>query len=141
MIVERDAYAPGGAEALAFTVLWGRDAPEAGRREIAGRVAPWLPAYRAFALKLLTTEVVTNAVQHGVAAPDAAIRVEVVVECSRVRVEVTNTGPAVTACAAVPAVTSTTGRGLLLVDALADSWGVRHEVGQTTVWFEIPVAA
>jgi anti-sigma regulatory factor (Ser/Thr protein kinase) len=37
--------------------------------------------------------------------------------------------------------TATTGRGLMILDALADSWGVDARPGSgKTVWFELPAA-
>jgi anti-sigma regulatory factor (Ser/Thr protein kinase) len=86
------------------------------------------------------TELVTNAVLHG------REPVEMIVELGpdRVRVEVRDAS-AVSPTFSVLDPTAVTGRGLLLVAALADHWGVDPEVGGKVVWFELtttePVAA
>lgn len=81
---------------------------------------------------LLTSELVTNAFLH------AATSVDLVVEfCDTcVRVEVTDTGsgePSVR-----PLDTSTTGgRGMALLDTLANNWGVTPLGDGKIVWFEL----
>lgn len=86
---------------------------------------------------LLVSELVSNAVQHGGPhGPTATVGVEVAVQPDRVRVEVTDAGigdPRL----ANGAVDRPSGRGLLLVDALASSWGCDRQRGGKTVWFEL----
>ncbi|MEG8278759.1 ATP-binding protein [Streptomyces sp. AHA2] len=87
--------------------------------------------------ELLTSELVTNAIVHTdhdavltATVGPRGLRVEVrdfVARRPRVRVPVPDEG--------------TGGRGLLLVQSLADDWGVRpHEVGKS-VWFELQARA
>ena len=86
-------------------------------------------------VKLLVSELVTNAVRH----PRAKGPIELAVEVGRrcVRVEVTDPGagfdrPKVSA----PPADALGGRGLLIVDRLASRWGVAPG-RQTRVWFEL----
>ena len=93
--------------------------------------------------ELLTCELVTNALLH--AEGDAQLTAALVPHGLRVEVrDASPRGPrppGSTGPQAEPLVpdadTGTSGRGLLLVRALADSWGVRaHEDGKS-VWFEL----
>lgn len=88
---------------------------------------------------LLTTELVTNAVLHGRTAPGREVGVRYVLSEGTVRVEVSD------ACDDLPVWDSSAGaeaecgRGLVLLEALADAWGVEaraHSIGKT-VWFEL----
>lgn len=78
------------------------------------------------------TELVTNAVLHG------REPLELVLECAadRLRVEVRDTSP-VSPTFSVLDPTAVTGRGLLLVSALVDHWGVEPERDGKCVWFEL----
>jgi hypothetical protein len=132
---------PGGADQdagapLAFTILAGRDAPMTARGATADSVGSWLSGEAGFAFDLLLTEIVTNAVKHGSCRTGAEIRVEAARVEGCVCVEVTNHGAPFAARAVEPETLDTSGRGLMLVDALADRWGSRHHDGATTVWFE-----
>lgn len=86
---------------------------------------------------LLVSELVSNAVQHGGPhGPDATVGIQIEARRDRVRVGVTDAG------AGDPrlgdgAIDRPSGRGLLLVEALASRWGCdRLPVGKT-VWFEL----
>ncbi|MEU8761716.1 ATP-binding protein [Streptomyces sp. NPDC048659] len=83
--------------------------------------------------ELLTSELVTNALIH---TGDGAV-VTATVEPEQLRVEVRDFVPGLRPPRARPADDDPHGRGLLLVRALADSWGVENrEVGKV-VWFEL----
>jgi anti-sigma regulatory factor (Ser/Thr protein kinase) len=86
-------------------------------------------------VRLLVSEVVTNAVRHAnLVAGDA---IELVVELNRrtLRVEVHDPGGGFVPSAPAPDPTRPSGWGLYLVAELADRWGVDSD--QTTlVWFE-----
>ncbi|MBB4711642.1 ATP-binding protein [Streptomyces luteogriseus] len=113
-----------------------RAVPEARRalRELLGQ---WGKHGQSDVAELLTSELVTNAIVHtdhdavltATVGPHG-LRVEVrdfVARRPRLRVPVADDG--------------TNGRGLLLVQSLADSWGVRpHGVGKA-VWFELEAEA
>jgi anti-sigma regulatory factor (Ser/Thr protein kinase) len=90
-------------------------------------------------LDLLLSETVANAVKHGDAAPTTAILVEGELNGRNLGVEVTNAGMPFAHVPDLPPDTDIGGRGLVLVDALAERWGTRHECGSTTVWFELDV--
>jgi anti-sigma regulatory factor (Ser/Thr protein kinase) len=81
---------------------------------------------------LLTTELVTNAVRHG--AGEVGVRLASSEE--GVRVEVDDRAPESPAVQR-PSLDAPSGRGMLLVDELADGWGVvSHDSGKT-VWFRV----
>jgi anti-sigma regulatory factor (Ser/Thr protein kinase) len=83
-------------------------------------------------LKLLASEVIANAVLHS-ASPCAVV---VTRNDELLRVEVTDNDPTLpSAVAAGP--NDESGRGLLLVDALADAWGMQPVPEGKTTWFEI----
>jgi anti-sigma regulatory factor (Ser/Thr protein kinase) len=85
-------------------------------------------------IRLLVSEVVTNAVIH--TGQDAAGDVELDIWASEevVRVVVTDRGPGFVP-ASPPQGGDRSGWGLMMVDRLADRWGVDLEAG-TEVWFE-----
>lgn len=81
---------------------------------------------------LCASELVANAIKH----TGEVTRFEVIVSPSGLRVEVDDEGAGEPAARPVSRATSS-GRGLLIVEALAYRWGVlRHESGKT-VWFEM----
>ncbi|MDX2515829.1 MULTISPECIES: ATP-binding protein [Streptomyces] len=83
-------------------------------------------------IELLASEVIANAVLY----TDAPCDVAVTRTDERLRVEVTDTDPSLPS--AVDAGTNDeSGRGLLLVDALADAWGTQPAPTGKTTWFEI----
>lgn len=89
---------------------------------------------------LLVAELAGNAVRHG-RVPGRDFRLRLVLEARRVRVEVSDASSAVPPTAVrVPGADDVSGRGLVLVDVLADRWGVeeRVPVGKT-VWAEVQV--
>lgn len=85
---------------------------------------------------LLTSELVANAVVHGVPPLElTAFAVD-----GGVRVEVADAGEAALVVRA-PDLDGVGGRGLYLVDALATRWGsIEREPGKV-VWFELDVSA
>jgi anti-sigma regulatory factor (Ser/Thr protein kinase) len=86
-------------------------------------------------VSLLTSEVATNAVVH--ARTDFQLRLRVTVKVIRVEVEDEGMGAAVLTYADQDEVR---GRGLYIVDALADRWGdERRSGGRHRVWFELQV--
>jgi anti-sigma regulatory factor (Ser/Thr protein kinase) len=125
------------AAASYFTVPLpdGGNAPELARKYLAEH-ASWLePDVLADAL-LIVSELVTNAVRYG--RPEIVLsvsnnppRVGVVVEDAGIEMPI----PA----SAAPDATEPNGRGLLIVDALADGWGVlpREPPPGKSIWFEL----
>jgi anti-sigma regulatory factor (Ser/Thr protein kinase) len=83
-------------------------------------------------LSALVSELATNAVLHA----RTPFRIRVWNDQDRIRVAVSDLsihGPVARAYAP----TQPTGRGLMIVESLADSWGVIPERGGKSVWFEI----
>ena len=81
---------------------------------------------------LLTSEVVTNAVVHG----DGTVLVRARTGDGRLRVEVEDEGDGAPV-ERQAARDAEGGRGLALVAALADDWGVERVPGGKYVWFEL----
>ena len=82
--------------------------------------------------ELLTSELVANAVLHA----RTAFRVAVDVDDRRLRVEVHDASSG-TPVRRRPDARATGGRGVLIVDAVADRWGVDPDVDGKVVWFEL----
>jgi len=98
--------------------------------------------------ELITSEYATNAIRHTAAGEGGAIQVVVIAGPDLVRIEVTDHAPLEAVRAwppapgPVPQVTQAgeddeSGRGLLLVDAIADRWGHDGVAGHRTAWAEI----
>lgn len=80
---------------------------------------------------LLVSELATNAVCHARSAFDVGLRRG----SDLVRVEVSDAGPGDPVVRS-PGPTDASGRGLQIVDRLADEWGVVHHQGHDkTIWF------
>ena len=111
-------------------------APAAVRHFVRDQLVEWDLQALVDVAELLVSEVVTNSIRHALAGG----WVSVARGPDRVRVEVTDTGGGVpTPRQAEPH--EPTGRGLAIVDALADRWGVEEPSGQgKTVWFELSTA-
>lgn len=85
--------------------------------------------------ELLVSELVTNAVRHGASDPHESILVRALRKNGAVRVEVCDEGDGFAGQVKSPGDFEAGGRGLMLVDTLASSWGVAP--GQPNcVWFE-----
>ncbi|MFI7101926.1 ATP-binding protein [Streptomyces sp. NPDC050161] len=88
-------------------------------------------------IRLLTSEVVANAVTHAVAACAVCVRTAA---GGGVRVEVSDTGPELPHLT-VAGSGAEAGRGLQLVAALATAWGVTPGPDGKVVWFEAAPAS
>ena len=87
-------------------------------------------------LALLITELVGNSLRHAGLGPDDVIRVRISRLRGSVRVEVADGGPGFSAARERPGRIQTSGRGLYLVEQVADRWGVELK-DETCVWFEL----
>jgi anti-sigma regulatory factor (Ser/Thr protein kinase) len=121
-----------------------------GKATIAGREQS-VPQARAFVdsvlgpghprgdvARLLVSELVTNAVQHTQSRrPGGTVTLVIIDLADGIRVEVSDQG----SCRSVPVVRgdvlATDGRGLFLVQSLADEWGYLRDCSGTTVWFRL----
>ncbi|MBO0912933.1 ATP-binding protein [Streptomyces laculatispora] len=83
--------------------------------------------------ELLLSELVTNALVH---TDDGAV-VAVSVAPRRLRVEVRDFVPGMPVSDVPNADDGTHGRGLILVESLADAWGVSPQALGKVVWFEL----
>lgn len=90
-----------------------------------------------FAVRLLVSELFSNAVKYGARQEDARVRLVVHVGETRVRVEVGDGGRGFEAGPiTMPGPDGESGRGLAFLDALANRWGVISD-GENRVWFEL----
>lgn len=107
------------------------------RHGVLGKLRAWKTPVRLEDVELLVSELVTNAILYG--SPPAGVEACVVVELEETAegllVRVRNNGSEWKPEAADPTDLTESGRGLLLVGELAESWG--HEIGQggTSVYF------
>ncbi|WP_406403629.1 ATP-binding protein [Streptomyces sp. NBC_00879] len=110
----------------------------AARAFVIGTATEWGVADRQDDIRLCVSELATNALLHGV-PPGREFCVKLTTDGDLLRIEVRDSGdghPEVRS----PCVHESTGRGLRLVNELADDYGVvEHTVGKT-VWlaFKIP---
>jgi len=103
------------------------------RRFVAAALGRWgCPDDFVELVLLLTSELVTNAYRHA----GSETRVSVRVEDDVARVEVRDVGPGEPQLRPHDA-ERVDGRGLQIVDALADRWGYRSSDAGTSVWFEL----
>lgn len=109
-----------------------------GRRWVAAEaVRHGITDTRVRIIQLLSSELVANAILHGPPGGEVQVRVEWSADCFRVEVDDTS--------ASSPRLVPITrdgrgGRGLALVERLADRWGhERREPRGNTVWFEVRV--
>lgn len=105
----------------------------AARRFVAERLAS-LDASELFdTAVLLVSELVTNAVLHA----RSAVRLEVARNGGRLRISVTDDSPYEPVVRDSFDLEAGTGRGLMLVEALAADWGTDAADGGKTVWVEL----
>lgn len=110
--------------------------PESGsvaeaRAKVCEAIEPHLEDGMGQTLKLLVSEVVTNAVRHGGA--DGPVELHATWN-SEIRVAVQDRGEGFSPAPRVDPLDEPGGFGLYLVGRLADRWGVEIDDG-TTVWF------
>lgn len=123
------------AEALSTVLPGAATSPRLARLFVTDALHRWSLEGLRDSVELLTTELVTNVVLH--------VRGDLILRLLRLpellRVEVSDGSPV------KPEhphfvdddVEGATGRGLLLVEALADAWGVETADDGKTVWFEV----
>jgi anti-sigma regulatory factor (Ser/Thr protein kinase) len=124
------------SDRLAFSVHGGFDAAPAAREAVRGADGAIPSALREDVL-LLVTELVTNAVLHAGVGPDQFLQVELTHWPRRLRVEVTQPGDGFRCDRVDPSPGTSGGWGLVLVDRIADGWGIISSTGGTGVWFDL----
>jgi serine/threonine-protein kinase RsbW len=112
------------------------DAAAEARRAIDG-VGAKLSAARRRDVRLLVSELVTNAVRHSGLAAGAPIRMLIDTGDGRLRIEIVDGGRGFEPRPPEPDPTRASGWGLYLVAQLADRWGVEPADPGTLIWFEI----
>ncbi|MGW0941324.1 ATP-binding protein [Streptomyces sp. NPDC002623] len=113
-----------------------RAVPEA-RRALRELLRDWGKPGRSETAELLTSELVTNALVH---TDDDAV-LTATVSPSGLRVEVRDSAARRPRPSVQSADEGTHGRGLVLVESLADTWGVRAHGAGKVVWFELDAGA
>ncbi len=83
---------------------------------------------------LLASELVTNAVRHAHALPSGHLAVTWQVDADGVTMQVTDGGGQGRPELRHVSFDDTSGRGLAIVAALADDWGIDEHPGGSTVW-------
>jgi anti-sigma regulatory factor (Ser/Thr protein kinase) len=84
------------------------------------------------AAELLTSELAANSVRHARTGFELAIHAQ-----DQIRIEVRDSGSGEPRLLS-PSVRESAGRGLLIVDAIADEWGVVPVDRGKVVWFTLP---
>jgi anti-sigma regulatory factor (Ser/Thr protein kinase) len=125
---------------LGSATIPGRPEAVVGARAFVARTlsaADKTPALDSDAATLLTSELVTNAIQHTASgAPGGTVTIVVVNVPDGVLVEVIDDGSAGTPVVRRDPLT-TSGHGLMLVQQLAAQWGYLRDPAGTTVWFHL----
>lgn len=107
------------------------------RQSLVHALGDWESSAAVEVAELLVSELVTNAVLHA----GSAVELVVLRGSGRVRVEVADAS-AVTPQPRLPDETATIGRGMEMVEMLAEEWGVDTNPSEgKVVWFEVSAAA
>jgi anti-sigma regulatory factor (Ser/Thr protein kinase) len=124
---------PGGTQR--FELRGGENAPRTARRaldSLDGQIAPALQDD----VRLMVSELVANSVLHAGVGPGDSLALVLSVSDEQLRVEVREPDHGLRPSFPAPPESSGSGSGLLIVERLADRWGITREAG-TCVWFEI----
>jgi anti-sigma regulatory factor (Ser/Thr protein kinase) len=114
--------------------------PEAAAAARHALVGLALPETTRATLALLVTELVTNAVRHAGLSPADPIRVEIANGSAHVRVTVHDGGPGFLPASVAPGDLLEPGlQGLVILDALADAWGVDRDARGCSVWCQVAI--
>jgi len=124
---------PGFGPALDATIESSSRAPAVARRAVE-QLAPDVDEGLLRDAQLLVSEVVTNSIRHS--GSDDPIRLRVWARSRGLKVEVADGGYGFEAGPPRVRDDAEGGRGLMIVEALADRWGVSRDVG-ARVWFEL----
>jgi anti-sigma regulatory factor (Ser/Thr protein kinase) len=120
-----------------FSISLPADASSAttARIEVTRRLAARITSAALEDVRLLLTELITNALRHAEMTPDDEIAVKAELLDGTVRIEVSDPGHDGEVRVRTPGARGG-GYGLFLVDRLTSKWGVDHRHG-TTVWAEL----
>ena len=106
-------------------------APDIARRRVVERFAAQLDPLQLEDARLLTSELVTNAVVHG----KGAVGLSALLDEDRLMIEVTDEGDGFERTVRRHGLDAVGGNGLNIVDRLASRWGIH--AGSSHVWFEL----
>jgi anti-sigma regulatory factor (Ser/Thr protein kinase) len=95
----------------------------------------FLDASQADEVELLVTELATNGVKHASRGDSDQIRLDAILDDDGLHVSVSDRGEGFTPEPRSASRSEPGGWGLMLVDGIADRWGV--ERGPSKVWFEL----
>lgn len=109
-------------------------APRQARADLRAALASKVSPSTSEIVELLTTELITNAIQHG----GGSVTVTAELSGQRVRVEVGDEGDGLPTPGQAME-TDESGRGLAMVESLASRWGVEALSSGKIVWFEAAV--
>ena len=111
------------------------DSPAVARQAVRDAAAPLMSEDDCWRAQLIVTELVTNAVVHG---PGSPVSLALELGGNGLRGQVADPGRGIAQHELVSRrAVDEGGRGLFLVDALSDEWGLEDD--QSRVWFEIRV--
>jgi PAS domain S-box-containing protein len=111
-------------------------APKLARNIIAAELETVFGSAEIYDVRVLVSELVTNAVRHGGADTARPVEIDLSVDDARVRIEVRDPGAGFERPEQPVARPEGGGNGLLMVQAIASRWDVERGDG-TCVWFEI----
>lgn len=119
---------------LSLRLTGGPEAPFAARAALL-ELSPRIEEALLHNARLLVSELVTNSVRHAGAGEEDSLLLEVLLSPDGLRIEVADDGPGFEARSGFPGLEQVSGRGLFLVERIADRWGVADH--GTRVWFEL----
>jgi anti-sigma regulatory factor (Ser/Thr protein kinase) len=102
------------------------------REYVRSRLGEVLPASKLGEIELLTTELVTNAIEHAPGGNEVGLEIDI--RSESVRVSIIDAGPGFD-LAAIERPREMGGWGLFIVDQVSDRWGIDGDPSR--VWFEI----
>lgn len=119
---------------MAFTIPASTDAPQEARTAISSVLGR---TEQIEDVLLATSELVSNAVQHGDLDEGSPIHLEVRLVADRVRVSVSHEGPPFERPPDPPQRSTAGGFGFYIVGQVAADWDIAYTHGTTKTWFEI----
>jgi anti-sigma regulatory factor (Ser/Thr protein kinase) len=120
-----------------FTVPPAPQAVAEARERVMALAEPFVDSARLSDLRLVISEVITNAVRHG---GDGDVLVAVTPKREFLCVQVTDTGDGFAPRPRAYAPEEDGGFGLFLIERLTRRWGLTREDSNTRVWFEFDLA-
>jgi anti-sigma regulatory factor (Ser/Thr protein kinase) len=113
-------------------------APAVARAAVADRLGDSVTTAVLEAAQLVVSELVTNGVRHSGASGGETLTVRLALSAGTVRLEVEDPGSDGTVAPRQPDVDGGGGRGLNLVQAISERWGVERVAGRgTRVWAQL----